>query len=394
MLFDVGRSVVVAVIAVGLALTLPAAAQTDAPVTAADIERASQFYPANVRKLVRNAAPMPNWIGQSDHFWYRHEVEGGVRFVTVNAATGKAEPSFDHASVAAMLSRELGRAVAPIQLPFGAISYSADLKTVTFTADKRTFACNRAATRCSDTSAAATDPATVASPDGRRALFERDHNLWLRDVTTGAERALTSDGSTDFPYRYTAYKTTFVEERRGQAQPVYPGATWSPDGRYILAIRTDDRGVKTAPYVTEFLPPDAPRPIAHQMPMPTPADAPEKRYHLVLIDLKDGGTVPVDGGALGFNDYAPYWALVGEPGWDISDNTLYLATSTRDSRALGLVAVDLDSGKSRTVVEERDAQFLNLNPFDYHVPNVRLLAQRDEILWWSQRSGWGASLSL
>jgi dipeptidyl aminopeptidase/acylaminoacyl peptidase len=380
---------VILAMAVGLALTPPAAAQTDAPVTAADVARASQFYPANVRKLVRNAAPSPNWIGQSDYFWYRHEVEGGVRFVTVNAATGKAEPSFDHAAVAAMLSRELGRAVAPPQLPFGAISYSADRNTVSFTIDKRTFACNRAATECRSDAATAPDPASVVSPDGSKALFERDHNLWLRDAATGSERALTKDGNADFPYRYTAYKTTFVEERRGQVPAVYPGATWSPDGRYVLAIRTDNRGVKTAPYVTEFLPPDAPRPIAHQMPMPTPADAPDKRYRLVLIDLADGDTVPVDGGALGFNDYAPYWALVGEPGWDMADNALYLATSTRDSRALGLVAIDLDTGKCRTVVEERDAQFLNLNPFDYHVPNVRLLAKRDEVLWWSQRSGWG-----
>ncbi len=389
MQFGVGRVLVVLSIAAGVAFGPSAVAQTDAPVTAADIERASQFYPANVRRLVRNAAPAPNWIANTDHFWYRHEVEGGVRFVTVNAATGKAEPAFDHAAVAAMLSRKLGRAVSPNQLPFGAIGYSVDLKTVTFTADKRTFACNRAATRCSDTPAAVADPATVASPDGRLALFERDHNLWLRDAATGGERALTSDGSADFPYRYTAYKTTFVEERRGQVPAVYPGATWSPDGRYVLAIRTDNRGVTTAPYVTEFLPPDAPRPIAHQMPMPTPADAPEKRYQLVLIDLKDDDTVPVDGGALGFEDYAPYWALVGEPGWDLADNALYLATSTRDSRALGLVAVDLDTGKSRTLLEERDDQFLNLNPFDYHVPNVRLLAKRDEVLWWSQRSGWG-----
>ncbi|MCA1197012.1 S9 family peptidase [Sphingomonas sp. R647] len=389
MLFVVGRILVAMSIAGGLALAPPAAAQSDAPVTVADVERASTFYPANVRKLVRNAAPVPNWNGASDYFWYRHEIEGGVRFVTVNAATGKAEPAFDHARVAAMLSRELGRTVVPGQLPFGSIRYSSDLKTVSFTVGKQTFACNRAATNCRTEAAAAPDPASVSSPDGRQVLFERDHNLWLRETATGAERALTRDGSAEFPYRYTAFKTTYVEERRGEAVPVYPGATWSPDGRYVLAIRTDNRGVKTAPYVTEFLPPDAPRPIAHQMPMPTPADAPEKRFALVLIDLMDGGTVPVDGGALGFNDYAPHWALVGEPGWDMADNALYLATSTRDSRALGLVAIDLDTGKSRTVVEERDAQFLNLNPFDYHVPNVRLLAKRGEILWWSQRSGWG-----
>lgn len=361
----------------------------DGALTRADVERASAFYPANVRKLVRNAAPVPNWIAGSDHFWYRHEIDGGFRFVTVDAATGRAEPSFDHQAVAAMLSRELGKQVSPGQLPFGSITYSQDMRSISFAAGDRSFQCNRAGTRCKNMSAIAPDPATVASPDGKRALFTRDSNLWLRDMATGAERPLTTDGTAEFPYQYTAFKTTYVEERRGQAKPTYAGATWSPDGRYVLAIRTDRRGVKTAPYVVEYLPPDSPRPIAHQIAMPTPADAPATPYALVLIDLHDGGVVPVDGGALGFNDYAPYWAIVGEPGWDMADGALYLATSTRDSRALGLVAIDLDDGTSRTVLEERADKFLNLNPFDYHVPNVRLLAARDEILWWSQRSGWG-----
>ena len=365
------------------------ASEQETALTRADVERASLFYPANVRKLVRNAAPVPNWIAGGDRFWYRHEIEGGFRFMTVDAATGHAEPSFDHQALAAMLARELGKQVLPRQLPFASITYSPDMRTVSFASGGRLFECDRAGTTCKARPEIAADPAAVVSPDGKSALFTREDNLWLRDMATGTERPLTTDGTAQFPYLYTAFKTTFVEERRGQAKPTYAGATWSPDGRYVLAIRTDRRGVKTAPYVVEYLAPDSPRPIAHQIAMPTPADAPETPYALVLIDLQDGGIVAVDGGALGFNDYAPYWAIVGEPGWDIEDGELYLATSTRDSRALGLVAVDLDDGSSRTVLEERADQFLNLNPFDYHVPNVRLLAARDEILWWSQRSGWG-----
>ncbi|WP_293703163.1 MULTISPECIES: S9 family peptidase [unclassified Sphingopyxis] len=386
------RALVAMLLALGAtwATVMPVGAtEQDAALTRADVERASLFYPANVRKLVRNAAPVPNWIAGGDRFWYRHEIEGGFRFVTVDAATGRAEPSFNHQAMAATLSRELGQAVLPNQLPFASITYLQDMRGVSFTSAGRLFECNRAGTSCKGRPESASDPAIVVSPGGKRALFARDSNLWLRDTATGDERPLTTDGTAQFPYQYTAFKTTYVEERRGQAKPTYAGATWSPDGRYVLAIRTDRRGVTTAPYVVEYLAPDSPRPIAHQIPMPTPADAPETPYALVLIDLQDGGVVPVDGGALGFNDYAPYWAIVGEPGWDMKDGELYLATSTRDSRALGLVAVDLDDGSSRTVLEERADQFLNLNPFDYHVPNVRLLTARGEILWWSQRSGWG-----
>lgn len=361
----------------------------DSGLTAADMERAAQFYPDAARTLVRNAAPLPNWIAGTDRFWYRHEIDGGYRFVTVDAATGAGEPSFDHDAMARTLSDRLGKTFTPAQLPITAFRYSDDRQTVIFESGDIQFTCARAATHCGTTSAPAPDPAAAPSPDGKRAVFQHAHNLWVRDLASGAEEPLTNDGSADFPYGYTAFRTTYVEERRGTAKPTYPGVTWSPDGRYVLAVRSDRRGVMTAPYVVEYLAPDTPRPIAHEIAMPTPADAPETPYALVLIDMADGGIVPVDGGALGFHDYAPYWAIVGEPGWNMRDGELYLVTATRDSRAVGLVAVNVETGTSRTVLEERGDQYLNLNPFDYHVPNVRLLADRGELLWWSERDGWG-----
>ncbi|MBB4633880.1 S9 family peptidase [Sphingosinicella soli] len=355
----------------------------------ADFDRAALFYPDAVRNLVLNAAPVPNWIEGTDRFWYLHQMPDGFRFVTVDAATGAAEPAFNHEAVARTLSLELGRQVSPGHLPFTSIRYSPGQNTIVFSAGEKTFECSRDAAFCNTAKDAVADPAAAVSPDGKRSVFMRDNNLWLREIAGGAERPLTTDGTALFPYRYTAFRTTYVEERRGTAPPTYPGAAWSPDGRYVLAVRSDYRGAKTAPYVVEYLPPDSPRPIGHEIPMPTPSDAPKTPYVLSLIDLKDGGIVPVNGGALGFNDYAPYWALVGVPGWDMDDGELYLVTSTRDSRALGVVAVNLDTGAGRTVLEERGEHFLNLNPIDYHVPNVRLLADRNELLWWSQRSGWG-----
>lgn len=357
--------------------------------THADFERAARFYPDAVRGLVLNAAPVPNWIGETDQFWYRRDVSGGYRFETVNAATGETAPSFNHEAVARMLSLELGKAISAHKLPFTSFRYSDGLKRVAFVAGEKAFECSRDASFCNMKAETPPDPAATLSPDGMQAVFARDHNLWLRETSSGNERSLTTDGTAEFPYRYTAFRTTYIEERRGTEPPTYPGATWSPDGRYILAVRTDYRGVKSAPYVVEYLPPDSPRPIAHQIAMPTAADAPKVPYALSLIDRKSGRVVEVNGGAFGFNDYAPYWAIVGEPGWDMENGELHLVTSTRDSRALGLVAVDLETGNVRTVLEERGDQFLNLNPFDYHVPNVRLLASRGEILWWSERSGWG-----
>ncbi len=368
----------------------PVQANATSPnITSADYERAAQFLPGAIRGLVLNATPVPNWIGETDIFWYRRDTKDGFRFETVNAESGVAEPSFDHNAIARALSLELGSELSANKLPFSSFRYSDGMRRVSFSAGGKAFECSRDGSSCSAGKSEAGDPAAVVSPDGKRAVFSRNHNLWLRDLSTGDERPLTADGTADFAYRYAAFRTTYVEERRGAEPATYAGATWSPDGRYVLAVRSDDRGVKAAPYVVEYLPPDSPRPVAHEIAMPTPGDAPSVPYTLSVIDRETGRIMPVDGKAFGFNDYAPYWAIVGQPGWDIANGTLYLVTSTRDSRALGVVAVDLETGASRTVIEERAEQTLNLNPFDYHVPNVRLMADRGELLWWSERNGWG-----
>ena len=41
---------------------------------------------------------------------------------------------------------------------------------------------------------------SVLSPDGKRAAFIKEYNLWVRDVASGTETQLTTDGVKDFGY--------------------------------------------------------------------------------------------------------------------------------------------------------------------------------------------------
>src|SRR6185503_20132645 len=43
-------------------------------------------------------------------------------------------------------------------------------------------------------------PPPSMSPDGSKAIFICDWNLWVKDVATGQERQLTTDGVKDFGY--------------------------------------------------------------------------------------------------------------------------------------------------------------------------------------------------
>lgn len=70
--------------------------------------------------LYRNRVS-PNWIEESDKFWYRNDLpQGGREFILVDAAEGKRERAFDHDAVAAalqeLLSKSAGESAGEVQV--------------------------------------------------------------------------------------------------------------------------------------------------------------------------------------------------------------------------------------------------------------------------------------
>jgi hypothetical protein len=68
--------------------------------------------------LVVNVPGAPNWIGESEHFWYTRTVKGGTEFEMVYAETGTKKLAFDHAKLAAAISTVTGHQYAALALPF------------------------------------------------------------------------------------------------------------------------------------------------------------------------------------------------------------------------------------------------------------------------------------
>ena len=72
------------------------------------------------------------------------------------------------------------------------------------------------------------------SPDGKKAIFICDWNLWIKDVATGAERQLTSDGVKDFGY---------ATSNAGWTTSAAASLSWSPDSKKIATQQQDERQV-------------------------------------------------------------------------------------------------------------------------------------------------------
>ncbi len=74
--------------------------------------------------------------------------------------------------------------------------------------------------------------ATVLSPDKTKEAFLRDYNLWVRDVATGTETQLTTDGVKDYGY---------ATNNAGWAHTDGAVLLWSPDSKKIATFQQDQR---------------------------------------------------------------------------------------------------------------------------------------------------------
>ena len=204
------RLVFAAIIVAGAA---PALAQQRA-MTSADYARAERYMGYNTMPLVFDNAVRPSWL-TNERFWYRNVTPKGVEFVVVDPTRKTrtdllAEPALASAIAAATQATPDAMRQASTQFDF-----AADGRMINVTVGGRTVSCDVETSRCG---AAVDDreranaggrggrggrgggrggrggstraPETL-SPDGKRAAFIRDWNLWMRDVATNREIQLT-----------------------------------------------------------------------------------------------------------------------------------------------------------------------------------------------------------
>src|SRR5512134_408642 len=181
--------------------TIAIAQQSSPPLTAADYARAAQFLATGTRSLVFGASVMPNWL-PDDRFWYRNTVAGGTEYVLADPVRRTRTRAFDHDRMAAALSAATDTTYAALVLPITQLAFSADGRSVTVDVRGRRFTCDVGGAACAAADARRPAPARNAalSPDGRRAAFIKDADLWVRDVASGTETRLTTDGVKGFGY--------------------------------------------------------------------------------------------------------------------------------------------------------------------------------------------------
>ena len=371
----------------------PAPAAAD-PLMAEDYLAAAAVLEGNVVGLVKNMDVEPHWLGDSGRFWYRRDTDHGHEFVVFDPSTGEKTRAFDHGALAQAINASLApeTLLEADRLALDAITIADDLSTleasVPTASESPRVRCTLQPIGCA--AAQPVEPAPrdwLISPDGRLALFAREHNLYLKDLERGAEHQLTSDGAPWISWGKWPDTSLITIPRKKMDWPLPPYMTaWSPDSRYLIAPRIDEREVAAMPFV-EWVPADGSRrPVVHNLRMPIVGDAGEMRMDFFAIDAASGTSVRIELPAgHGVNSLLNAGVL----GWSEERSQAFMVVTTTDAQSGGLIRVDLASGKTSTVIRETSATRVETNTLMYNRPNIRLLGDGDEVIWYADRDGWG-----
>jgi dipeptidyl-peptidase 4 len=355
----------------------PAAAQQPERLTAEDYARAERFLGQHTAPLVAGTPGPINWLPDG-RFWYRTTTAAGADFIMVDPARRTRAPAFDQARLAAALGAVTGEAVAAALLPFTTFDLSRDGRQVTVTAAGRDWQCDVTAYTCVPDPGG--PPASVTSPDGRWAAYIRDHNLWVRDLRTGQDRALTTDGVEHFGYG---------TNNAGWTRRPVPLLTWSPDSRRIKTFQQDARGIGNMYLVTT----NVGTPELQQWRYPLPADTVPFRVHRVIIDVEPARVIRLqmepDAQRSTIYDHIAIGNRLLDVEWYPDGSHVAFVSVSRDARDVALRVADAATGAVRTVLTETVPTQFQSGWVDIGRENWRLLPATNEVLWWSQRDNWG-----
>src|SRR5438093_1698924 len=200
------------------------------------------------------------------------------------------------------------------------------------------------------------------SPDGRMVGFVRDNNLYVTDLATGAETALTTDGGENV----INGTSDWVYEEELDLRDAF---RWSPDGRRIAFWRFDQTAIRPF-YLVDH---DSLYPALVPVRYPK-AGTTNSTVKIGVTEVATGRTSWVDLGA----DKDSYVAAM-----DFADspNDLWLTRLNRHQNRLDLLLADATSGASRVIMSDTDSAWVDGN-------QPRWIAGGRQFLFVSERDGY------
>jgi len=407
-------------------LFLLSTAQSDKEVKA-NYLLASKFSPTKLDKMVFSTSVDPHWLKRSNRFWYSYQTTEGRNWYIVDPVKPEKKFLFDKDKLAALLTSIIKDPIDGQHLELDSLQFIGDETMIRFQVKssidviiKDTTAKKEAPPKKEKkvfyfeynlNTGAITNLtefkrplrkalwASVA-PDSSIVLFGRNYNLYWMDFenykkaqvndkdSTIVEHAITIDGVKDYSYHLSTSGETNVDAEKNKKDRKAVGVLWSPDSKYFVMNRTDERKVKDLWVINSIA---DPRPTleTYKYWMPGEKEAPieevllfdvatKKPRKLAISLFKDQSVDLFRKPSLRKNrddDFSPNL-------WLGNNNQFFLSRTSRDLKRIDICRVDVATTQLTPVIEERMNTYVEIR-------TPGLVNDGKEIIEWSERDGWG-----
>lgn len=325
-----------------------ALAQSPRALTSADYDRATRMLAPNLANLVVGGTADATWLPDG-RFWYRRTTLTGTEIVVVDPVRRTRE---------VVASPPTGGEAPPAAGPGGRAGGRGGRGGLTIT-DKT----------CGPNVTGMTGPPPASvSPDGSKAIFICDWNLWVRDVKTGQNRQLTTDGVKDYGY---------ATSNAGWSTSAAPALSWSPDSKKFVTQQQDERKVGDM-YLVQT-PVNGGHPVLRAWKYPLAGDPVVAMIDRVIIDVETGTMtrllMPQDfHRAMSEDDLD-----MGEYLWSPDGTKLGFVSTDRFHKWSTAKLADVTTGEVRSLFTETEKTHVQTRV------QWRILWKSGEVLWYSQR---------
>ncbi|WP_448568813.1 prolyl oligopeptidase family serine peptidase [Thalassotalea ganghwensis] len=343
-------------------------------VSIADYQRAEQFLPKNVSKLVRNLAVEPQWIDKTSNFWFSEEDKQGNKVYSLYLAkSSTVEPLFDPLFARQHFNLSENELFIPnIE--------KVDLKNqkVTLSIKGERISCQRNIQSCikvTDDDNQSELP-EYSSPDGKYGLQVKDWNLYLIDNSSKETTQLTFDGTEGYPYAVQNENPKVHINNKGASTTPKLSVYWAPDSKTVVTHRLNRQKVGKL-HLIQSVHDEGLRPKLFSYYYPLAGDKHIPEGELVSIDVATKKATKINSPKILQTYYGePIW------GWWESNNRFYFFNDNRGKTQVSFYEYNPSTLQVRLLIQENSEEFL-----DPWAQSAWVLPESNEVIWASQRSG-------
>ena len=310
----------------------------------------------------------PQWIGSTDCFWYVRNTPQGKSYVVVDAKKKTRSELFDFNKLALELTLTTKRTVDVKHLTITSVNVTPALDTIRFVynASNWAYSIRNNSLKKGDivvtkkeeywgTVDTEREGKPVISPDKKLSAFVKDNNLYVKDIKTGVEKALSHEGSKDDYYSAYPY--------------------WSPDSKKLAVMRIHAAEVRKL-YLIESSPADQFQPKLQTRDYVKPGDVLPSRTP-VIFDIASGDQKIIS------TDLCKNQMDLKAFEWFADSKSVMIEYNQRGHQMYRVLEISAETGDVKVLIEETSNTFVNYTR--YFRQNIE---GGNEIIWMSERDNW------